>query len=311
MTSERAWLKPLLLVIAVLVGVGSATQSRINGTLAETVGSGPHAAAIAFGTGLALLLLLTACVKSARAGLRRTIAAARGGEMPWWGFLGGACGASFVLAQGLSVPFLGVAVFMTSMVVGQLLGSLAVDHFGWLGAPVQRISWMRGIGTLLALLAVGLVGLGGGVTLGSTGFMAIGAVAGFLVALQLGITGTVRQHARESVSPALINFAVGFAVLLGAALLASLLGLVEFSGLPREWWLYLGGVIGVIYIFVTASVVRGLGVFMLSLSLVGGQLVGSLFFDLLSGHFSWLLLCGVVLAFVGILVSHLGARRGR
>lgn len=309
MTSERPWLKPLLLVIAVVVGVGSAAQSRINGSLAEAIASGVHAAAISFGTGLLLLLVVLLVRQQARAGLRRVAAAVRAGALPWWGLLGGACGATMVLSQGLAVPFVGVAVFMTSTVIGQLLGSLAVDHFGWLGAPRHRISWMRAVGAMVAVIAVGLVGLGAGLDLASIGLVLLCVFGGFLIALQLGITGTVRLHAGESVSPTVLNFVVGFVILAAAALVGSLAGWVQPGPLPSDWWMYLGGAIGVVYVFMVASVVRGLGVFLLSLSLVGGQLLGSLLFDLLAAHFSWLLLFGVLLAFVGVTIAQLGARR--
>lgn len=295
------------------MGVGSATQSRINGSLSEVIDSGPHAAAISFGVGLALLIIITLSRQDARQGFGRILTAVRSGRLPWWGLLGGACGATFVLAQGVAVPFLGVAVLMTSMVVGQLLGSLAVDHFGWLGAPQKSISWTRGIGAALAILAVVLIGVDAGMDLGMIGLMAFAAGSGFLLAIQLGITGTVRVHAGDSVSPSLLNFIVGFVILAAAALGSSLAGWVEFRGFPTDvatqWWLYLGGIIGVVYLFLIASFVRMIGVFVLSLALVGGQLLGSLILDVASGHASWMLGIAAVLAFVGITVAHLGSRK--
>ncbi|KAB1642255.1 DMT family transporter [Gulosibacter chungangensis] len=308
MTTPKPWLRNLVLVLTVLMGVGSATQSRINGSLSAAIGSGPHAAAISFGVGLLLLIVITLFRKDARQGVRRIATAVRGRELPWWGLLGGACGASFVLAQGVAVPFLGVAVLMTSMVVGQLLGSLAVDHFGLMGAPKKRITWMRGIGATLAILAVVLIGIDAGMDLEMVGLMLFSACSGFLLALQLGITGTVRSHAQDSISPSLLNFIVGFIILAAASLLSSALGWVDFTGFPTEWWLYLGGIIGVVYLFLIASVVRTIGVFVLSLALVGGQLLGSLIFDLASGHASWMLGVAAALAFVGITVAHLGSR---
>lgn len=290
------------------MGVGSSTQARITGTLSAEIDSGPHAATISFGVGLVLLIIITLLRKDARQGFGRILQAVRGGELPWWGMLGGAYGASFVLAQGIAVPFLGVAVLMTSMVVGQLLGSLAVDHFGWLGAPAKRITWMRGIGAALAILAVLLIGVDAGMDLGLIGLMLFSMGAGFLIALQLGITGTVRVHAQDSVSPSLLNFIVGFIILAIAAVVSSLAGWVELKPLPADWWLYTGGVIGVIYLFLVASVVRSIGVFVLSLALVGGQLLGSLVFDLALGYASWTLVIGAVLAFIGITVAHLGSR---
>lgn len=213
-----------------------------------------------------------------------------------------------MLGQGVTVPILGVAVLMTSMAVGQLLGSLAVDHFGWLGAPEKRITRLRGLGAGLAIVAVGLIGVDAGMDLGSIGLMVLSVAVGFLLAPQLGITGTVRSHAQDLIGPSLLNFVVGFIILAAAALISSAADWVEFTGFPRGWWLYLGGVIGVIYLFLVASVVRTIRVFVLSLALVGGQLLGSLIFDLASGRASWILAIGAALAFVDITVAHLGSR---
>lgn len=309
---SRRWLKPVLIAAAIVMGVLSSTQSRINGALAVDIGSGPHAAAISFATGLTILLVLFAFQRRAWHGMRRVMIAVRGGSLPWWGLLGGACGSMFVLAQGLTVPLLGVAVLMTSMVVGQLFGSLAIDHYGWLGTPKFRVTWMRAVGAALAVVGVAAVGAGGGVALESVGLVAFGVFGGVLISLQLAITGTVRQVAQESVSPNVLNFAVGTVVLVFAATVSQVTGAVDFTGLPQlpeQWWLYVGGAIGVTYIFLVANVVRGLGVFALSLSLVGGQLLGALGFDIAEGNSGWMLFVGVALAFVGIVVSHLAARR--
>ena len=54
----------------------------------------------------------------------------------------------------------------------------------------------------------------------------------------------------------------------------------DFSPLPSgPWWIYAGGVLGVVYVAFTSTIVQHLGVLTFTLISVGGQLVGSLLID--------------------------------
>jgi len=55
------------------------------------------------------------------------------------------------------VPKLGAATTISLIVVGQMLLSLTMDHFGWLGLPVQPISLLRLTGAGLLVLGVILI----------------------------------------------------------------------------------------------------------------------------------------------------------
>ncbi len=59
------------------------------------------------------------------------------------------------------------------------------------------------------------------------------------------------------------------------------------AALPMDPILYLGGAIGVVFIAVSAIIVRYLGVLLLGLGMIAGQLLGSLVLDILipaEGH---------------------------
>jgi transporter family-2 protein len=51
--------------------------------------------------------------------------------------------------------------------------------------------------------------------------------------------------------------------------------------LPGEWWYYLGGPMGCVFIGLGALLVRSLGVLVTGLGMIAGQLLGSLGLDLL------------------------------
>ena len=79
---------------------------------------------------------------------------------PWWMLLGGALGAIFVFGSTLLVPRLGLALMISLVVFGQIIMSLVMDHYGWLGVPLREISLTRLLGAGLVLTGVLLVNYG-------------------------------------------------------------------------------------------------------------------------------------------------------
>jgi transporter family-2 protein len=80
-------------------------------------------------------------------------------QVPWWGWLGGVCGATYVTAVFLSIPEIGAAPVVALTVTGQQLASAAVDRYGLLGLPRRRISPERLAGVAILLTGVGLITL--------------------------------------------------------------------------------------------------------------------------------------------------------
>ncbi|KQP48158.1 hypothetical protein ASF31_02115 [Brevundimonas sp. Leaf280] len=145
-------MNPSLLAILVVILAGGATalQAPTNAKLATAVASPVNAAFISFAVGTTVLGILAAILHT-----RPDMAATR--ALPWYAWLGGAYGACFVVAAAWGVPRLGVAVTITLMVGGQLLLSLALDHFGALGVPRQPLNIGRVAGVGLVLAGVLLV----------------------------------------------------------------------------------------------------------------------------------------------------------
>ena len=61
-------------------------------------------------------------------------------------------GVVFVTAVLVLIPEIGVLKVLAAAMVGQLLVSAVIDHYGWLWVPVQPFSTSRisGMGCLLA-----------------------------------------------------------------------------------------------------------------------------------------------------------------
>ena len=78
-------------------------------------------------------------------------------RIPWSAWSGGLFGAIFIGLAILLVPQLGAATFIALLVTGQMLASVAFDHFGWLGLAQRPIDVPRLIGVALLIGGVILI----------------------------------------------------------------------------------------------------------------------------------------------------------
>ncbi|NCZ58341.1 MAG: DMT family transporter, partial [Actinobacteria bacterium] len=150
----------------------------------------------------------------------------------------------------------------------------------------------------------------------SFSFLAVllAVVAGALVGIQRALNGQINEHSNQSYATSLLNFITGTSFLVIFISILILLGRIELQPLPNgPWWIYTGGIIGVIYIAFTSLIVQHLGVLTFTLFSVGGQLFGSLLLDLYAPStgvsVSWYLVTGIAMTYIGVVVG--GARQSR
>ncbi len=264
---------------AVLVGIMTAVQARINGQLGVRLDDGLAAAAISFGSGLVLLVIVSAVLPSGRRGFGRLVAGIRGRTIPWWMLVGGAAGALTVATQGLAVGVIGVSLFTVGVVAGQTLHGLILDRIGYGPGGVVAVTMPRIAGGALALAAVALTLTRGGALADVPLWMLVlPFLTGAGIAWQQATNGRLRQRVGTPLTATLVNFIGGTAILLVAAAVSA-----GVNGAPRplpaDAWLYLGGLLGMLYIILSAALVVHLGVLLLGLGAVTGQLVTSLAID--------------------------------
>jgi transporter family-2 protein len=71
--------------------------------------------------------------------------------------MGGLIGALYVITTVVASPRIGIATFMTLIIGGQLLMSLILDNYGWLGAAVKAINVSRVAGMALVVIGILLI----------------------------------------------------------------------------------------------------------------------------------------------------------
>jgi transporter family-2 protein len=141
----------LLMLVAALAACVIPFQAIINGRLGQSVQNPLLASLISFTTGtVALAVVLLATTPgwpSLPADPSRS----------WSLFTGGLLGAVFVTAVLVLVPRIGTANVLAASIVGQLVMSLIIDHFGLLGIPQQGLSGVRLLGGTLLVLGMLLI----------------------------------------------------------------------------------------------------------------------------------------------------------
>jgi len=265
---------------AVLVGVFTALQARINGQLGARLDDGLVAAAVSFGSGLVILIVLSAALPAGRRGYTALIDGVRSRGIPWWMLAGGAAGALTVATQGIAVGIIGVSLFTVGVVAGQALCGLILDRVGYGPAGVVAVTVPRLIGGALALVAVGIALTGDGLSGIPLWMLVLPLLTGIGIAWQQATNGRLRQRVGTPLTATLVNFAGGTILLvLAAAIRVGIVGMP--ASFPAEAWLYFGGAIGVVYIFMSAALVAHTGVLLLGLGAVVGQLGMSFALDAL------------------------------
>jgi transporter family-2 protein len=264
---------------SVLSGVLVALQSRINGELGLALGDGYVAALFSFSSGLVLLTLVLSLNRTARGGIRIIRGELREGRIPWWAVTGGVGGGFLVLTQGLSAGVLGVALFTVAVVTGQACGALAIDTRGWFGVARVRLGALRVVGALLAVVGAGVaLDITSGSLEGVVLAFVLPLLAGFGTGYQQAVNGRIKRLADSALAATFLNFAVG-TTLLAVVTAVSLPFTGGPSSLPEHWWLWTGGFVGTVFIAIQATTVGIIGVLGLGVSIVTGQLLGSIVLD--------------------------------
>ena len=132
-------------VLALFGGILGGIQAPINSQLGRKIGS-IEASFISFFIGTVFLLLLTTFFGKGNL-LQVT-------SVPKWQLVGGFLGACFVTFVIIAVPKVGVALTIISVIVGQMIISLVIDHFGLFSTGKIAMNSQRIIGIILMLVAL-------------------------------------------------------------------------------------------------------------------------------------------------------------
>ena len=302
-------------IIAFLTATLIAFQARVNGELSHLLGNPIQAATVSFGSGLIVISVIALFNRHMRQGLIGIKKGIAEGGLKRWNLFAGMLGGIFVAIQTNTVTIIGVAVYSVASISGQTASSLIVDALGLAGGERKTITFRRIFASLITVLAV-LVSVWDRIDANDLSLVpvALAGFAGAIVGIQRALNGKINIYSGQHWTTSLLNFIMGttFLLLLTALLIPA--DRYELQPLPSTpWWIYTGGVLGVIYIAYSASIVQQLGVLASTLLSVGGNLFGALLIDWLfpsaGVKVSIWLVSGICLSFLGVIVGGVSSQQ--
>ena len=133
----------ILTTLAFFLGGLLPIQVGVNAELAKYINSPILAALVSFLVGGVCLILGALIFKTPLPTLNQVT------SLPTWLWGGGMIGAAVVLGSILAGPKIGALALVSLLLAGQLVVSILIDHYGWLGFPIQKINIQRFLGVLL------------------------------------------------------------------------------------------------------------------------------------------------------------------
>ena len=137
-----------LVILAIIAGIACVIQGHFMGIMDQKIGT-KESVFITYAGGGILIALVMLFV--------------RGGNLnswpkvPWYALTAGIMGLIIVGTAGYTMPRLGLTKGFGVMIAAQLLGALAFDQFGFLGAAVRPMNLERILGSLLLVLGAWLI----------------------------------------------------------------------------------------------------------------------------------------------------------
>ncbi len=146
-------MKLIWIGIALLIGALVPAQAAMNAKMRVFVINPLYSALINFCVGAAaLLFMLSIALWRNHPGDLRAA-----GQAPLWAWLGGLVGSSLVISGVIMVPRTGAASFSASIITGQLIGALILDHYGMLGLSQRLMTPSRVAGLIFMLAGLWMV----------------------------------------------------------------------------------------------------------------------------------------------------------
>lgn len=143
-------------------GAVFAMQPSMNSLLSAGLCSPVHAAFVSFITATVMLLLLVLLIPKDRVNIPRIFMSGRlcseasgtNAGRPWWSWLGGIIGGTFVTGFAFFASKTGIGILLITSICGMLTNSLIIDKFGWLGAAKRHIGPMQYTGLVLVVIGI-------------------------------------------------------------------------------------------------------------------------------------------------------------
>lgn len=269
-------------LLGMAIGVLMPGQSAINNRLRAAVASPWVMATISFLVGTVCLALLTWATVGTI-----TFDATILVTQPWWLWIGGLVGVVGMTTTVLLLPIIG-ALYSTALnLTAQVITTLVIDHFGLFGVEIYTANPWRLTGALIVLAAALLAVVAGRAKPQlqhippSPIWYLVGLGVGICFGIQVAVNGQLTGVLGSAIHAGFISFTVGALALLALLVITrpSLRITVPAGEQKNPWWMWLGGVLGALYVTGVAFLSPLIGSAATVIVTQTGIIAGSLFVD--------------------------------
>ena len=125
-------------------------QPSMNSLLSIGLYSSVHAAFISFFTATIVLIGIAVIIPSNRVYIPQIFSL----DKPWWSWLGGIIGGTFVTGFAFFASKTGIGILLVTSICGLLANSLAIDKFGWFGNVKKKIRPVQYLGLICVVIGI-------------------------------------------------------------------------------------------------------------------------------------------------------------
>ena len=228
---------------------------------------------------------------------------------PWYLYIGGSIGVITTVFNNLAFGRISLSAILALGLLGQSIGSLITDQYGWMGMSRHPFKKHKIIG--LAIVAAGIAVMLDRFEIVAV-FTSFAAGASIVVSRTLNARFGALTSVRVST---FFNYLVGLLVSIPVLLLLGRQepGFIHFTVSP-DWYIYLGGFAGVCAVFLSNVLVVKISALYLSLLMFTGQVFAGVLIDaMIAQEFSLNIFVGGVLVTAGLcanlLLDHFMGRK--
>ncbi len=228
--------------------------------------------------------------------------------VPFAVLLGGVINYFTTFFNTLAVGRISVTAILALSLLGQAVTSLVIDCLGLFGMPKRSLGALELCG--LAVTGAGIVLLLGGSDSAPLIPVAVSVLSGACCVCTRQVTAQLSERT-SLLTGTWFSYFTGLIVSVAALGVAALIGEdVSFGGFDARVWPYLGGALGALAVFLQSICVKHMSSVAMTLVMFAGQVFGGAAIDaVFYSEFSAETLLGGALAFAGLVLNALSARR--
>lgn len=230
-------------------------------------------------------------------------------KLPWYNYVGGVIGYCTAIFNVLAFGKISISAIIALCLFGQMVTALIVDSYGLMGMKKLAITRSKLVGILITMIGVIFMVRG-------TEFNLIAIALSFSSGVAIVISRTINASLSEKSNVYVstwYNYVTGIttAIILFVVLSTFLNFDVSYAEVFRnsfvthDFWIYTGGLLGVIAVTLSNVCVRKISCIDMTLILFIGQMLTGILLDYcMSGVFVYQNLIGCIFAIIGLIIHN-------